>query len=114
MNYKTVILSALLLVPSSVVMADTSGAMKLMTRYQLSSVHGDTTTLYLFKREGWGFSSCPNARLVKINTSQPGFDIAYATTMMAYSNKVKMVLKATCDSTNLDLAHLQHIILEDA
>ena len=89
-------LSILLIASSNMALADNSRTL-LMDRYQFNA---NSNSISVLKRSGWGLQSCPKAQYINFYGTQKGYDLAVSTIMLAYANKAKMRLHATCSAPN--------------
>ena len=72
--------------------ADQSQFLK-MTRYQIVLSSGNVVA---FRSDGWGFVGCPLARQVVISSTDDGFDAAFSTIMLSYSNDEEILFGGNC------------------
>jgi len=91
------VLALIVALSASPVLAETNNPNWIkMDRYQVPS----TGDVFLIEHNGWQFPSCPTARHAKIKKSSENFDEMFATVMMAYMNRVGVILHGDCDLPN--------------
>lgn len=86
-----------------------TGAWIKMDRYQ---TYTETGIVDLIEHDGWGFVSCPLARHARISPTMVGFEQAFASTLLAYSQKIRIIVHADCMGPNSDIALIKSFLLE--